>query len=232
MTAVLLVMSDGRREYLEPCVASAVECLDLASVAHRVIHDDSGSVRFGAWLRERYPDWHVITTVRRSGFAGAIRSAWAAIESLDEAIEHVVHLEGDFTFNRPVPLGDMLDVLDAHPHLAQVALRRQPWNEAERQAGGIVELHPHEYADRVDGLDRHWLEHRLFFTTNPSVYRRSLLDAEWPDGERSEARFTEQLLMDGTPEVPGPEVRFAYWGRRTDGPWVTHIGEHRAGHTY
>ncbi len=40
--------------------------------------------------------------------------------------------------------------------------------------------------------------------------------------DRSEGVFTHRLLAD-------VDVRFGYWGRLDDGPWVTHIGDDRAG---
>ena len=51
--------------------------------------------------------------------------------------------------------------------LAQ-ALRRQPWNDTEKAAGGVVEANPKAYTDRVEGRI-HWLEHRQFWTTNVSL---------------------------------------------------------------
>lgn len=82
---------------------------------------------------------------------------------------------------------------------------------------------PGEYEDRTDGT-HHWLEHRLFFTTNPSLYRRSLADRRWPDAPDSERKFTDQLRADGR--------SFAFWGARHDGTWVTHIGDQRVGTGY
>ena len=70
-----------------------------------------------------------------------------------------------------------------------------------------------------------WLEHRRFFTTNPSLYRRSLCWTGWPDTDHSEGAFTTQLLED-------PELRFAYWGSRNSGEWCEHIGHERAGTGY
>ena len=77
------------------------------------------------------------------------------------------HQEQDFTFNEPVELNRMAQVLDRNPHLMQMAMRRQPWNPIEEAAGGIVESDPDAYLEVSDGLST-WLEHRKFFTTNRS----------------------------------------------------------------
>ena len=69
-----------------------------------------------------------------------------------------------------------------------------------------------------------FLEHDLFFTTNPSLYRRSLLDNQWPEGPQSEGRFTGWMRDLG--------YRFAYLGEGSDPPWVHHIGDERAGKDY
>jgi hypothetical protein len=116
-------------------------------------------------------------------------------------------------------------VLDHHPDLVQLALRRQPWNPEEQAAGGIVEQHPDDYTER-EWRGHRWLAHRRFFTTNPSLYRTDLIRTEeWPDVEHSEGMFTHQLLAD-------PLVSFGFWGARDSGEWCTHIGHQRVGTGY
>ena len=222
----LLVMTDSRRHCIEHTLDSACENLQpWALISELWIHDDSGDPEYQTWLRLRYRSFTVVSTAGRSGFGGAIRSAWATLRSSSKA-DYVFHLEDDFTFNHPIDLAAMMRLLDEQPHLAQVALRRQPWNDDERDAGGIVESHPCDYTDRTDGLLLHWLEHRRFFTTNPSLYRRQLIvDHDWPDGSESEGHFSAQLFGD-------PAARSAYWGARDSGEWVTHIGAERVGTGY
>jgi hypothetical protein len=200
VTIALLLISDGRDEYLQRTRTSLVEMLPRFD---HVIHVDD---------REH-----------RLGFAGAIQEGWRQV--LETDARYVFHLEQDFTFNRPVDVAGMATVLQARPHLAQLALRRQPWNDAERAAGGIVEQHPDDYVERSLGPYR-WLEHRRFFTTNPCLYRTWICRQGWPDGADSEGRFGIRLLE------TKPEARFGYWGARDSGEAVTHIGEHRAGNGY
>jgi hypothetical protein len=226
---VVLVMSDGRRDYLVQSLSSANSNL-RGPITTRVIHDDSGDSDFHAWLRSEYPTYALATTPARSGFGGAIQSAWAWLQA-NTVEPFCLHLEGDFTFNRPVPLGSLAATLIENPHLAQLVLRRQPWNDVEAAAGGIVEMWPAEYTERTSH-GRTWLEHRLFLSTNPCLYRRSLLDVGWPEGDRSEVTFTQRLLADGFDGVPGEDVRFAFWGARDSGEAVRHIGHDRAGVGY
>lgn len=223
MTIALLVMTDGRRECIERTVPSALSEL-VGPISEIWIHDDSGDPEYRRWLA-RFGGNVIGPPAGRSGFGGAIRSAWAHLREHSSA-RFVFHLEDDFVFRRRVDLVDMMSVLLAHPELVQLALRRQPWNEAEAAAGGIVEQHPDAYADRIDDHGREWLEHRLFFTTNPSLYRMALvLDEEWPDGPQSEGRFSHELLTDD-------RIRFGFYGARDSGEWVEHIGHQRAGTGY
>lgn len=215
----LLVMTDGR-DTIHDAIASADTAL-VGHITHRVIHDDSGDPTHRNGLADRYPEWTVIGG-DRAGFGGAIQRAWRHVRGLP--VRFVFHLEDDFTFNAPVDTPSMRRVLDRNPQLVQLALRRQPWNPDELAAGGIVEQHPDDYTDCSDGLS-HWLEHRRFFTTNPSVYRSTLMARGWPEGERSEGVFGLQLC-----ESPG--IRFGFWGERTDPPAVHHIGDHRVGVGY
>jgi hypothetical protein len=196
------------------------------------MYDDTGDTQYREALAQTYPEFTHINAGPRQGFGGAIANAWSQVYRFSHA-DHVFHLEGDFTFNRDVDLGAMRQTLVDHPDLAHMALRRQAWAPEEIAAGGVVEMHPDAYTDVfVDVLDRSWLEHRLFFTTNPSLIRMSLIRRGWPDVPQSERRFTEYLLREGTPEVPGEQVRFGYWGSRTDEPWVHHIGTERIGKGY
>jgi hypothetical protein len=241
MTTVdVLIITDGR-----DCVVDTIE-----SAAHSLVSDNR--VRWWAYcdsplpahqvrlydtlnrvLHESEPKrvfWH---PGGRQGFGGAIRYAWEAVAAESDAT-HLFHLEDDFTFNRPVPLDDMAQVLDNFPEIVQMALRRQPWNDAEIAAGGVVELRPDEFHDsagyvhRPDGgVTLHWLEHQLFWTTNPSLIRMDHIRRfPWPDVERSEGVYTHRILD------RDPNLRFAYWGARDSGEWVHHIGDTRTGTGY
>lgn len=218
---VLVVMTDGRRG----CITEAVASFDQlhGPITRRVIHDDSGDDDYREWLTVTFPEFQLLTTEGRSGFGGAYANAWRCLSRVPERF--VFSTEDDFVFTRPVDLQAMADVLDGCPSLHQLALRRQPWNDQERAAGGIVEQHPGDYVEFVDQAHRRWLEHRRFFTTNPSLYRRSLCGRGWPNVPHSEGIFSHQLFAD-------PDARCGFWGARDSGEWVRHIGHERAGTGY
>lgn len=201
MNFAFLLISDGRDEYRERTIASAKEM--LPEPTHFIHVDDSE---------------HSL------GFGGAIREGWRRILAETDA-DFVFHCEQDFTFNRLVPIRGMEAVLRARPHLVQLALRRQPWNDQEKAAGGIVEMHPDDYTER-DLNGWRWLEHTRNFTTNPSLYPRWVCEAGWPDRPESEGHFGIDLIK------RNPHLRFAYWGARDSGEAVTHIGDLRTGKGY
>lgn len=222
----LLIITDGREDYLRQTVPSARSHL-VGPITERVMYDDTGDDTYRDQLRAEYPDFTHINAGPRQGFGGAIRSAWAHLAWHSQA-QYVFHLEQDFTFNRQVDLDMMRLVLVDQPNLVQLALRRQAWNDVEKAAGGVVECQPDEYSERdcPCGCGASWLEHRLFFTTNPSLYRMDLVRKHpWPRSDRSEGKFTAEL-------VKSPKVRFGYWGARDSGEWVRHIGKERAGVGY
>jgi hypothetical protein len=230
----VLVITDGRDEYLDRCVASMREWV-TGDISEWWMHDDGGTPAYRVGLADRYPGWrHINAGPERAGCAGSFRSCWRQLREHSSA-DHVFLVEGDFEFFRAVDLDAMAGLLNERPYLAEVALRRQPWNDVEKAAGGIVESHPDWYTDMRDESGREWLEQRAFFTTNCPVFRSTLLDVPWPphrDGCYSEGTFHQQLMRDGTPEVPGRDVRYAYWGARASGVWVKHIGHERAGKDY
>lgn len=170
MIGALLLISDGRAEYLERTLASIDE--NLPRFNHVIHVDDSD---------------------HQLGFAGAIREGWERVLSTDA--DWVWHAEQDFTYDQPVPLAKMIALLERNHYLAQVSLKRQAWSTEEGLAGGFVELHPDDYTERSD---RHatWTEHRRFFTTNPSVYSSRLCRVGWPNEAHSEGLFTHKLLTD------------------------------------
>lgn len=228
----LLVITDGRDAYLDPCIESTHHL--HGPLVERWMFDDTGDETYRRELARKYPGFRHINAGPRQGCAGAFRSAWEQVRAGTRA-RFVFLLEQDFIFGRPVDLVSMAGLLDERPYLVQVALRRQPWNEAEKAAGGVVEQHPDWYVDHRDDQGREWLEHRIFFTTNPSLFRASLLTVPWPAhqaGAYSEGTFHQDLLAHGTPEALGRHLHYAYWGRRDSGVWVQHIGHQRIGKDY
>lgn len=201
MSVCLLMIGDGRDEYHERAHASLLEMAVVDAFDATVVIDD----------REH-----------KLGFAGAIQRGWE--RAISTGADHIFHLEMDFTFSERIDIAGMIELLRDQPHLVQVALKRQPVNEAEVAAGGLVEQAPDDYRQRVQG-GRIWTEHRRYFTTNPSVYSTSLCRHGWPQVPHSEGVFSHRLLQD-------PEARFAMWGAKFDAPLVHHIGEARRGRGY
>jgi len=227
----IVIIGDGRDEYLTQCVDSLYQL--QGDISERWMYDDSGDENYRQTLRERHPNWTHINAGGRQGCAGAFQSVWKQIAENTNA-KFVFLIEQDFRFIRPIPFDSMMALLDERPYLAQVALLRQPWNSEEKRAGGIVEWHPEWYVDMEDNTGRKWLEHRNF-TTNPCLFRRSLLDIPWPDhtpDAYSEGIFSHRIHTTGTPETAGENVRCAYWGARGSGTWVEHIGYNRIGTGY
>lgn len=168
---------------------------------------------------------HVVTVDDRDhrlGFSGAIVQGWRDV--LMTGADWVFAAELDFTYREPIPLLGMIELLKAEPHLAQVVLKRQPVNEEECAAGGIVEAHPDDFTQRVEN-GTIWTEHRRFWSTNPAVYSAKMCRHGWPQVPQSEGMFTHRLLED-------PNVRFCFWGAKFDEPLVEHIGHVRTGHGY
>lgn len=219
----LVVFTDGR-DHVYATIPSALDHLH-GPISTKIIYDDSGDQANRARLVTAFPEFAVLSHAEgRQGFGGAIRHVWQYLVRRCSD-EFIFHLEDDFLFRQYVDLAGMAAVLRERPALAQLALRRQPWNAEERAAGGIVELDPAAYVDCFDG-EHDWLEHRKFFTTNPSLYRRTLCAQTWPEDPHSEGKFGIDLRQ------RSELTRFGYWGTRNSGEWVEHIGLERVGTGY
>lgn len=244
----LLVMTNGRKECLLKTMQSANEML-IGPIRRVLVNDDSADKDYYQWLNRNFcftngdigksivnPCMTRIQSVTEcQGFGGAIINAWETIKTRCYTdTQFVFHLEDDFIFTRPVDLWEMMATLDSNPFLSQVALQRQPWNEAEKAAGSIYNSRPGAFQQKrpmvIDQPWRSsnltgWIEHTEFFTTNPSLYRRSMLFGyPWPTGTGSEGNYSAHLRECG--------FKFGYWGNLTDDPWVIHIGNERVGKNY
>lgn len=238
MTLTLLCITDKKPAYFRRTWHSIWMMWEGPQPDRLVLVDDSGVPAHRAeledvlgrgrrtWLASR-ESVEVISHAERRGFAAAIASGWQAINA-NGSDGWVFHLEDDFLFERPAPVAEMMAVLDANPHLVQMSLLRQPCNAEELAAGGLVQAHPGAFVQCSDGEHR-WMEQRLYFTTNPSLYRADLTRGPWPQCERSEGVFSHCLMDFGyaTPGlfVPPEEVRFGVWGSVDDEPWISHFGE-------
>lgn len=199
MRYTLAVLSHGDTNIREQALASFQEMVTPAPEAI-VNHHDDNSI----------------------GFCRSTQALWGMVSRLDS--EFVFWLEHDFTIRRPIDLNLVSSVLRLRPQLVQVAFFRTPVNEREEQAGGVYQMHPpSDYRPQQEAGAR-WLEHRINFTTNPSLMRRQVMvDNPWPDySSECEGKFSADFLARG--------YHFAYWG---DGePWVAHDGPMRTGHSY
>lgn len=217
----VMVLTAGRRKYLEQTIASFEERVH-GVIGSRVIQDDSGDPEFGKWLADAFPEWTIITTPGKTGFTEAIRSLWYyQLNRNGTGAPYIFHLEEDFTFNMDVDLNDMIKVLEFDSKLAQVALLRGPWAPDEHKAGGIIQQHPSSY-QFLDANGIPYIRHRRYFTTNPSLYRRDIMERGWPNVRNSELGFTKKLRARG--------MMFGFLGDGT--PMVTHIGDERVGLGY
>jgi hypothetical protein len=218
MNIALLIFTDGRKECLKKTVASA-EARLVGTIQSRIVINDSADRRYAAWLDATFPGYERVHHEQRRGFCGAVQSGWANVPS---DTDYIVHLEDDFLFNEPVELAHVIAVLGAHPHLAQMALRRQALGR-EVAFGGFVEQFSESYTETSwNGF--HWFEHQRFFTTNPCVYPRRILELGWPAPPECEGHFGFRLWPAG--------YKCAFWGKKSDAPKVHHIGTHRVGTGY
>jgi hypothetical protein len=231
----LAVLTHGRAKPLARTLASFREHVRPEPARIRVFADAVtdlasvvGAVR-GTFPALEDPDVAATHPSRQNGFCRATARLWESASD-DEDVDYVLWLEHDFLFVRSVCLEQMASLLEREPKLAQVALVRDACNDEERRAGGVVQARPGAFASRLSTVEAEgvswrvaWLEHRAFFTTNPSLMRREFMAAQpFPDdGAECEGRYGLGLVERG--------YRFAYWGDGT--PWVSHVGDRSDGGT-
>ena len=176
----------GREDLLARTLQSAYEFVDCDFAAVAVSRDPGGL-----------------------GGSGNIRQGWEIARTLNA--DYVFHLEDDWLFREPVPVAEMIAVLETHPSLANIILRRQPWGT--EGPGGYIGDNPAAFTDRGG-----WLQHEQGFWLNPCVYPASICERGWPE-HGTEADFTATLP---------PGTTFGVWGSHGDAPRVWHIGDQRS----
>ena len=152
--------------------------------------------------------------VEHKGMAANIQAGWnLALEW--PGWEYLFHIEDDMVLLERPPILAACEALRTHPHVANMIFQRQPWNDTERQAGGvhaaIAALAPN-YIDHGT-----WGEHDHIFSLNPCLIPRRIVERGWPAG--NEAEMTSKLLADGH--------TFGIWGTAKDKPLIDHIGVER-----
>lgn len=215
-------VADERIGYLERSLASLDERIS-GNVIRKVIYsdwDDEFRPRLDA-IASRY-GFYVVGSGHH-GYTGAVRLLWAYIGK--RVAEPFVFLtEDDFEYLRPFDVDDLTETLRRHSPLRQLALLREPAYPREREPGDHILGWPR---DSFDARDQEGptarLEHRLFWTMNPSVFPKDVTRTPWPMTKSSERAFGDVILRD-------PRARFAFAGDGT--PWVRHIGETRASDEY
>lgn len=193
--------------------------LDLFSEFHAV--EDTGLQENQNFLTDNLPDWNYIFHRENLGLAAAVNSAWGCVGS---GIDYIFHMEDDFIFNEKINIKKMIHIIEAEPNITQVSLKRQPVSSEEIAAGGFMNFktfEPIECKIYWGGEELNWVEHRSFFTLNPSIIPKVIFEQGWPEG--NEAGMAERLYCEGS------DYWGSYYGNLGSPPKVTHIGHYRSG---
>lgn len=235
---VLVVITDGRRNYMVQTMASAAVAIrDKVGnplSMQGIIINDSGDPEYADWLDVTYPSFWSFHHDQRQGMAKTVAEGWARAGEIQD-MEYVFHLEEDFLFNEPVIVPHLIDLLEREKDLAQVVLQRQPWNPEEVARGSIFDsdeyvqhagqwpIDPDKVCETLQERVNNertawWVEHNRIFSLNPCLIPRRVIEIGWPAG--NEAEMTKNVV-----EEVG--YRMAFWGVK-DEQAVTHIGHERA----
>lgn len=214
----LLIMTNGRKKYLEQTLSTLGKL--HGNFTRILIHDDSGDPDYQTWLKGL---GYEIVTTNKIGFTGAMISAWDKLK--EDSNDWVFHLEEDFLITEDIYLDNMMNVMNHNNHIKQIVLSRQLIADRKIKKRGIIILAKERFVDKTDGTN-YWVEHRVNFSCNPCLYRKSLIyEYPWLNVSRSEHQYGHILFKD-------LNAKCAYWGKSTDNPKVIHIGEKRTGFNY
>lgn len=186
----LLIISNNRAQYLEQVFKSLDKHLPGFASKAIVQNDD---------------DYAGMAANIQRGWARALENDWA----------YLLHFEDDMLLIRKPSLDLMVEALDAHPNVANMMLKRQPWNDIEQDAGdvlGAIRGLAKTYVDHGT-----WAAHDHIFSLNPCLIPRRIVEKGWPAGNEQEQ--TERLRKEG--------YLFGCWGSIKSPPVISHIGYER-----
>lgn len=220
------VLTDGRKEYIEQCLPDWILWLDNI-IDKKFIIDDSGDKQYRLWLSETFPSFKIIPVSKeRSGYSNAMSVVLSTARFSKS--NYCLHIEDDFLLKRQFNIEASISILNSNKNLSQISFMREPWYHNEVESGGLIEAIERDNPDAVfeekntNGYD--WIEHKSYWTCNPSIFPRWLCSFKWPTGDWSESRFSRKVLSSGRTS--------GILGSRSDQPYVEHIGRHRSGKKY
>lgn len=216
-----LEVADERLGYLDRSLAS-LEASITGEVVQRVVYSDWPD-EVAERLREiAARHGYYVAGSGHNGYIGSTQRLWRYIANRAVA-DYVFLAEDDFIYIEPIDLPRMVTALEARPSLRQIALLREAAYPREVEHPGILGWERDSFT-QAGRNGTSWLEHRNFWTMNPSLMRKSLVsNFPWPNEANSERLFGNKVLKD-------PDARVAFWGTGT--PSMRHIGETRAGGPY
>ncbi len=212
--AVVSVLTCPGRDTLGRAIASLDKYLE-GPIGRRIICVDGAKAGF-----EPFPGWETILMGESSGFAHA--NDRCQHHEMASGQRWVIHVEDDVELRGPLDVTEMQRVMERHPDLAQLSVKRQPWHPEELEAGDMLQWRPEGTFLERDGH----LAHQAFWTCTLSLTRRAFLaEHPWPVRPDSERRFGRDLFRH-------PGLFSGILGALGDAPRMTHIGESRAGFGY
>lgn len=219
-------LGNGRKGYLERTIASWQA--NLKEKPYRqIIFDDSGDKKYFNSLQKKYRnDFEVVQiTNNKMGHAGAMGFIFKYLKSIE--VDYFVQVEEDWMLFRELSIIDIINVLEENKNIAQMRLPRAVWYNPEYykdiESGSLLKNHldlPEvEWLQRDGWFD--WRGPRYFWTHNPSVFHKSILNNEYPQIKvhgQHENEFGKVLLDQD------PKLYSSFWARNIYDAYVLHIG--------
>lgn len=221
-----ITLTDGRKEFIKktiPCWEKNIQ----GSFSNKIIIDDSGDSDYRAWLKKTFKNFEVIAAGnKRVGYTNAMKKVFNT--ALESGSPYVFHLEDDFLIKENFDLNNFVNILEKYKYLTQMSFLRDPWYENEIRDGGVMRtlMKKGQRVHRIKNKDGAWMEHRIFWTCNPSVYPLWVAKNSWPNRKHSEFYFGRELFEKNR------NYKSAVWGKLNDEPLIKHIGAYQKGGNY
>lgn len=219
----LVVVTDGRREFIPQAIASIYENVQGINGPRVMVNDAAEDPQYGYDIVDKFgPDFRYFHHPVRRGLAFGIRQGWsAAIEN--PAVRYIWHHEDDYVVPDPIDLNELAQALNSAPTLAELTLKRDPYSSEEAAAGDYMKVGSHHYEDAKTPNGFEYVRHDQIFFSQPSLIPRAVAEA----CIRTNTDLTEPGLRDILTRLG---YHFGVVGKIEDRPRVRHIGNRRSLH--
>lgn len=223
----LFILGNGRKPYLERTIHSWEMNL-IGKPKHQIIFDDSGDEEYRAYLNKKFGNRYVIVPIgdKPMGQVYAINFIYKYLKDVDA--DYIFELEEDWVLFRKLDISKLINILEQDENITQVRVPRTITSTHDMKYGSTISFQLNEPTAKhrfVSHKDGGWYEVRgrlYFWSHNPSIYRKSMINHTYPESGATDHEYTFGIQLFNE----NKKYKAAYYASNMYDAYIEHIGLH------